>query len=428
MVLRKLLGMTGLLLFSLSCCAASKAVLITINEAIGPATQDYIERGVDYANKQHAAALIIRLNTPGGLETAMRGINEAIITSSVPVISYVAPSGARAASAGTFIMYASNIAAMAPGTNIGAASPVAMGVGADEEKKAATSLKKAKNDAAAYMRSLAQLRGRNADWGALAVTKAESISAEEAYKLKVIDLIAKDYDELLTKADGRTTMIHNVATQINTKGASIEHMPTDWRHEFLSFITNPNIAYILMLIAMYGIFFELSNPGAILPGVAGIIALLLVFYAFQLLPVNYVGLTLLLLGVAFMIAEIYVSSFGALGIGGALAFIVGSIMLFDSTDGTYRISWSIIGVMSAVTIAFFLAVATLVIRSHRRAITTGREALIGTEGIVISVADERIMVQISGELWEAKSKSLLKVGEHVKVINIHGLVLEVKGV
>lgn len=424
---RKMISILALLLLSISCFAAPKAVLITINEAIGPATQDYVQRGVDYATKQQAAALIIQLNTPGGLETAMRGINEAIITSSVPVLTYVSPSGARAASAGTFIMYASNVAAMAPGTNIGAASPISMTGGGEEEKKASTEMKKAKNDAAAYMRSLAQLRGRNVDWGASAVNTAASISAEEALKLKVIDFIAKDTEELLNKSDGRSTKIRDVVTTIKTKGASIEHMPTDWRHKFLSFITNPNIVYILMLIAMYGIFFELSNPGAILPGVAGLIALLLVLYAAQLLPVNYVGLTLLLVGVAFMIAEIYVSSFGALGIGGALAFIIGSIMLFDSTDASYRISWSVIGIMSAVTIGFFLAVAALVVRAHKRTVVTGREALIGSEGVVISVTNERVMIQVAGEMWEAKSKSLLKPGERVRVKGIHGLVLEVEG-
>lgn len=418
-----------MLLFCLSSIVyAGKAILLDVKGAIGPAVQDYIVRGINYAENEHASVVIIKLDTPGGLETAMRGINEAIITSSVPVITYVAPAGARAASAGTFIMYASHFSAMAPGTNIGAASPVQLFSGAPNpsEKKpetASTEEKKAVNDASAYIRSLAQLRGRNIQWGELAVRNAASLSAEEAKRLKVIDEIADNDSDLLTKLDGHQTQVQGKLQKVATKGLTIEIKPPDWRYDFLAFLTNPNVAYILMLIAMYGLFFELSNPGAVLPGVAGVIALLLVLYAFQLLPINYAGLALILVGITFMLFEVYVSSFGIIGIGGTIAFIIGSIMLFDIQDPNYQPMWQLILLMSIVTATFFFMVLALAIRSHKKAVVTGAEGLVGYEGVVLSVMNEQIVVRVAGEIWNAKSTQPLKVGDKIKVKQVQGLTL-----
>lgn len=407
--------------------AAGKTVLLEINGPIGPAAQDYIERGITHANEEKAAAVIIQLNTPGGLETSMRGINAAILTSSVPVITYVAPTGARAASAGIFIMYASHLAVMAPGTNAGAASPVnLMGSNDNDKKQISTEAKKSMNDASAYIRSLAQLRDRNAAWAELAVTQAASVSANEAKKINVINDIASDIPQLLQQANGKSVSINNKSTIINTNNTVIEKVGTDWRHDFLTFITNPNIAYLLILLAMYGLFFELSNPGLILPGVAGIIALLLALYAMQLLPVNYAGLSLILVGITFIVMEVYITSYGALGIGGVIAFVIGSVMLFDTTDIHFQVSWSLIGTMSLLTTAFFFVIATMVIRAHKRAIITGREGIIGHDGVVITVNNEQIIVRVLGELWEAKGNKSIQPGDKVKVTSIKGLILHIE--
>ena len=416
------------LLFPIFCFAANqnKAIILNVTGTIGPATQDYIQRGITYAEKEHASAIILQLNTPGGLGTSMRRINEAIITSRVPVIAYVAPTGAHAASAGTFIVYASHLAAMAQGTNIGAATPINLLETNKAHKTMSAEEKKAINDAAAYIRSLAQLRGRNADWAELSVRQAASLSADEAKKLKVIDEIANDYPQLLTKMDGHTAVVQGVSETVKTKNLTLETMASDWRYRFLAFLTDPNIAYILMLIAIYGLFFELSNPGLILPGVAGVISLLLVLYAFQLMPINYTGFTLVLIGIGFIILEIFFTSYGALGIGGAIAFIIGSIMLFDMNDPYYHVALSLIISMSTVTIAFFFIILTLALRSHKKAIITGQEGLIGCEGVVLSTANEQVVVRVLGEIWEARSPTMLNPGDKIKVTKIHGLVLMIE--
>src|SRR3990167_7714858 len=288
--------------------------------------------------------------------------------------------------------------------------------------------KKAINDAAAYIRSLAQLRGRNADWAELSVRQAASLSADEAKKLKVIDEIANDYPQLLTKMDGHTAVVQGVSETVKTKNLTLETMASDWRYRFLAFLTDPNIAYILMLIAVYGLFFELSNPGLILPGVAGVIALLLVLYAFQLMPINYVGLFLILIGITFMILEVFITSFGMLGIGGLIAFIIGSVMLFDIQHPAFRIDRSLIMIMTAVTMTFFFIIMGLVIKSQKRAMITGKDSLIGSTGTVISVMNEQVVVKISGEIWEARSRTMLPIGQKVKVVSIEGLILHVEPV
>lgn len=429
-IMRKLLWLISLFLLLLSSTlfAAGKAILLDLSGPIGPAAQDYIQRSIEDASKKNAKIIILQINTPGGLETSMREINAAILTSKVPVIAYVAPSGARAASAGVFIMYASHLNAMASGTNIGAASPVSlMGEQKDSNsKKVSTMEKKAINDASAYIRSLAELRGRNVNWAESAVRTAESISATEAKKLNVIDEIADNYQQLLDKMDGRKVTINNKTQTVDTKNLQIEPVARDWRYKFLSFITDPNIAYILMLVAIYGLFFELSNPGLVLPGVAGIIALLLVLYAFQLMPINYVGLSLILIGVAFMIFEVYIPSFGALGIGGLIAFILGSIMLFDINNSAYRLNWGIIIGMSLVTAALFFLIANLALRSYKKAVVTGQEGLIGSEGVVLSIMNRQIVVRVMGEIWEAKCPQPLEQGQRVKVKKIEGLTLTVE--
>ncbi len=427
--MRKWMWLLGILLslFTTPALAADKVLLLEIDGAIGPAVQDYIVRGIAKGEEMHASAIIIEINTPGGLETSMRGINEAITSSIIPVISYVSPTGSRAASAGTFIMYASNIAAMAPGTNIGAASPVKL---TPEEKTNPTLLdtheKKAINDAAAYIRSLAQLRGRNVEWAELAVTKAASLSAEEALKMNVINIVAKDIPELLTQIDGKKISQAGVTKSIATKDSSVERLSPDWRSKFLAFITDPNIAYLLMLAALYGLFFELSNPGLVLPGVAGVISLLLALYAFQLMPVNYVGLTLIFLGVAFMIFEVYISSFGVIGIGGIIAFVIGSIMLYDSNDPAFRVTTTLILAMSTITAAFFFTIIFMMVRSHKMKVITGREGLIGSEGIVIANDHDNLTIMLMGEIWNAKSNDMLSPGQHVKVAKAEGLTLTVK--
>lgn len=366
------------LYFQLSCHAANRGYLLEIKGTMGPATQDYVQRGIKSAEDDKAELIILTLDTPGGLDASVKGINKAILTSSVPIITYVSPSGARAATPGRFILSASSIAAMTPGTHLGAASNVS------------------------------------------------SLSASEALKQNVIHLIADDTHELLQQLHGKSVKTNKIIKVLNTQQIEIKTLTPDWRSEFLSIITNPTIAYILILIGFYGIFFELANPGFILPGAIGSICLVIALYAFHLLPINYTGLSLLLIGIAGMVAEIFVFSFGILGASGLAAFVIGSIMLFDRTNPEFVIAWYVIALMGLLTAGFILMIFMLAFRSLNKPILTGREALIGANGTVLQIEKNVIMVRVFGETWMAKSSHTLKVGDTVSVEGVKDLILKVK--
>lgn len=430
----RLLGIVLILLSCLALNAANEskktALLLEINGAIGPATQSFIQRGINSAVKQNAALIILQINTPGGLGTAMRGIVSDILASPIPVVAYVAPSGARAASAGTFILYASHIAAMAPGTHLGAATPVNIIAPTTEtsnkQKIPDAEEKKALNDARAYIRSLAQLRGRNVQWGEEAVSQAASLSADEALKMDVIEVIANDVPDLLKKINGRKLVMQGQTQTLDTTNLNIQMLQPDWRTKFLGIITDPNIAYILLMIGIWGLFFEFSNPGFILPGVAGAICLLLALYALQLLPINYVGLGLILLGIIFLVAEAFVSSFGVLAVGAVIALIIGSIMLLETGTPGYRIAMPLILAVSGATVAFFVVVINLALKSRFRPIVSGREELLGSTGTVIMDENNNPRVRIHGELWQVQADVPLTAGQKVLVKKVEGLTLLVE--
>jgi membrane-bound serine protease (ClpP class) len=448
----------------LASAAPDKTVLVlTLQDAIGPATADYIHSGLTAARERNASLVVLQLDTPGGLDTAMRDIIRDIIASPIPVAIYVSPSGARAASAGTYMLYAAHVAAMAPGTNVGAATPVQIGgfpdllpdgdepegkadkktgkddaddAGADEAEAREDEKQnlngdamthKMVNDAVAYIRSLAEMRGRNAEWAEQAVRQAASLSAEQAVEQGVVDLLAEDLEDLMRQIDGRVVKANNVEVTLRTADAAIETYEPDWRNRLLAVITNPNVAYILMLLGIYGLFFELANPGFVLPGVIGGICLLLALYSLQVLPVNYAGLALILLGIAFMVAELFLPSFGALGIGGVIAFIIGSIILFDVEGrGDLAISKSLIAAVAAVTAAFFLIVVRMAVKTYRRPVVTGAEEMLGSIGEVVEGFEKRGFVHVRGEDWQAETRQPVKPGDRVKVTEIHGLILKVE--
>lgn len=402
------------------------AILLNVKSAIGPASQDFIQRGIEQANKQRAQLIIVQLDTPGGLETSMHGIIRDILASPVPVVVYVAPSGARAASAGTYILYASSVAAMAPGTNIGAATPVDVSALGGSQKKSKTTMEtKALHDAQAYIRSLAQLRHRNEQWAEQAVTAGVSLSANEALKLKVIDLIANNIPDLLTQLNGRSIDLQGKTQVLQTQGLVVEQLQPDWRIRLLSIVTDPSIAYILLMIGMWGLFFEFVNPGFVLPGVTGAICLLLALYGFELLPINYAGLALLLLGVGFMVAEVFIGTFGVLGVGGVIALFAGSILLLERGTPGFQIALPLIFAVCAVTVMFFLVIINLAVKSRLRPVVSGREELIGASGTVVMDKQGTCWIRVHGELWQGQSTVALTHGEKVKVIDLHGLVLSV---
>ena len=442
---------------------------IDIKGAIGPATSDYFSRAMEKARAMGASAIVVRMDTPGGLSTAMRSIIQDIITAPAPVITYVTPGGARAASAGTYILYASHVAAMAPGTNLGAATPVPMksplpGGGkpkkdgkkdegktdkdkkdtkdktdgkADKGKKdkdkdkasepavGEASSRKAINDARAYIRSLAQMRGRNVEWAEKAVSEAASLSSEEALKANVIDLIADNLADLLTKADGRVVKLPAGETTVATKGAIVRDISPDWRAKLLAVITNPNIAYILLLAGIYGIMFEFYNPGIIFSGVFGAICLVLAFYALHVLPVNYAGVALIILGVAFMAAEAMLPSFGALGFGGIVALAIGSVILIDTEAPGFGISWAVIGSVVATSAVISFTVLAMAARAWKLPVVSGAEAMIGAAAKVLDWDGSKGRVRVRSEVWQARADSTFAAGEEVQVTARDGLVLQI---
>jgi membrane-bound serine protease (ClpP class) len=426
--------------------AARHAVMLDVNGAIGPAVADYIAGALSAIKPRDTGLVILRMNTPGGLSTSMRKIIRAILASPVPVATYVAPSGARAASAGTYITYASAIAAMAPGTNIGAATPVQLGAGslfgggkkkpANSGKQnaggstagepAGTEQRKILNDAVAYIRSLAELNKRNVDWAEQAVRSAKSISAQAALKLNVIDVIADNVPDLLQKIDGRTVVVKGKPVELHTAGLTVVTRAPGWRTDFLSVITDPNIAFLLMMAGIYGLIFEFAVPGTMVPGTIGVICLLLSLYALNLLPINYAGAGLVLLGIGLMIAEVHIGAFGLIGIAGVVAFGIGSFMMFNSGVPGFELSLSVVAAAVIVSAALFALVLALLVRSRKQPVVTGKEALLGAEGETLAWQQEEGRVRVKGEVWRARSSRPLAAGTRVKVVNREGLVLFVE--
>jgi membrane-bound serine protease (ClpP class) len=418
--------------------AAGSAVLLEIDGPIGPATSGYVHRGLAAARERGARIVILRIDTPGGLDTAMRQIVKDILASPVPVAGFVGPGGARAASAGTFILYASHVAAMAPATNLGAATPVPVGLpgaapkapGGNGKPTPATPAEattaKATNDAVAYIRGLAELRGRNADWAERAVREAASLSAREALAQQVVDLVVDGEAALLAAVHGRTVRTATGDTTLDTKGGAIERFAPDWRTRLLSTLSNPTVALILLLLGVYGLFFEFSQPGFGVPGVVGAIALLLALFALQLLPVNYAGLALMALGLALMVAEAFVPSFGVLGIGGLMAFVAGGIMLFDRDVPGFAVPIAALAGMALASLAVIVMAGRLFVRSRRRPVVSGREELVGAAAQVVDLApDGGAWVHVHGETWQARAVVPLARGDRVTVTGVSGLTLEV---
>ena len=442
-----------------------QATVLEINGAIGPATSRYIVHGLEAAQKAGSRLVILEVDTPGGLDTSMRDIIRAILASPVPVATYVSPSGARAASAGTYILYASHIAAMAPATNLGAATPVSIGgesppetnptpaqnptaapgptappgsakssspapnetPPAAEPPQPATAMeRKVVNDAVAYIRGLAELRGRNADWAERAVRGAASLSATAALQQKVIDVVARDIPDLLTQIDGREVKIGDRATKLATRDLAIQHVKPDWRTELLAIITHPTVAYGLMLIGIYGLLLEGYNPGVMLPGVAGTICLLVALFAFQILSVNYAGLALVALGVGMIIAEFFFPTFGSLGLGGLIAFVVGSLILFDTDVPGMNVALPLIAAIATVGGLIVLGIAYIAARSMRRPVVTGVQGMIGDNAEVLQGFTGTGRVRYRGELWNAHSDTELSTGQIARIVKVEGLTLWVE--
>jgi len=434
--------------------APRQAVVLEIDGVIGPAVADYVSRELASVKPDETGVIILRMDTPGGLDTSMRTIIRAILASPVPVAAYVAPSGARAASAGTYITYACAIAAMAPGTNLGAATPIQLqgmpmlpggepqsphrdnGGKAGNSGEAGgtvgngevqdTESRKVLNDAVAYIRSLAELNGRNADWAVDAVRSAVSLSADDALRMHVIDVVAADIPDLLHQIDGRSIKVGGRQVVLATGSLTIVPVTPDWRTRLLAVITDPNIAYLLMLVGAYGLIFELMSPGAVMPGVTGTICLLLALFALNLLPIDYAGTGLVLLGIGLMIAEVFIGTFGILGVAGIIAFIAGSVMMFHANAPGFGLSMSVVIAGTVVSAGFILLVLAMLLHSRRRPVITGGEALIGAAGTVLQWDDGAGRVLVNGEVWQAHSRQSMAPGARIKVVARDGLSLTVE--
>jgi membrane-bound serine protease (ClpP class) len=413
----------ALLTVSAPARAASPPVAtIQIDGVISPVTLRLVEMALARAQADKAQALLIQLDTPGGLERSMRAICQRLLNAEIPVIVWVGPTGARAASAGVFITLAAHVAAMAPATNIGAAHPVAVGGGVDKE-----SMRKIENDAAAFVRTLAMERGRNADWAEKAVRESVSITEREAVKLNVVDLIADSIPDLLAKIDGRTVKTSKGSVTLATKDAVAKAIEIGVRDRFLNVITDPNVAYVLMMLGTLGLIFELSNPGAVLPGVIGGISLILAFFAFQSLPINFAGVLLILFALVLFIAEVKIASHGVLGIGGVVAMALGSLMLYDAPEAGFRVSWVVVIPTVAVTSGIFLFALTAGVRALSRRPQLGAEALVGATGTAYGPLTPEGQIKLQGEIWRAVADRPIPDGAPVRVVGIEGLTLHVVG-
>ncbi len=430
------------------------ALLIEVDGAIGPAMGHYITSSISEAEQRGAAILIIRLDTPGGLDSTTREIVRAIIGADVPVAIYVAPSGARAASAGTYMLYASHVAAMAPGTNLGAATPIQMGgmpgggateppaddppeggspddadIPAEQPPQPATAAeRKMIEDAVAYLQGLAELRGRNAQWAEQAVREAASLAYHSALEQNVIEIVADDVDDLLEQAHGMEVLVGREMVPLDTAGATVEIIEAGWRTELLAALTNPNVVFLLMMIGFYGLLLEFSNPGAVYPGVIGAVSLILALFGLNLLPLNYAGLALVLLGIAFMVGEAFTPSFGALGLGGVIAFILGSVILFDTDVAEFRLAWPTIVVLAAVSVGVFVFLVGTLWKSQHRPVVAGREELAGASAQVIAwdSTEQAGWVRLHGEQWRATSEHRIRPNTWVRVVAADGLTLHVE--
>jgi membrane-bound serine protease (ClpP class) len=416
------------------------AVLMDLEGAIGPASADYVRRGLALAAREHAQLVVLQLDTPGGLDSSMRDIIRHILASPVPVASFVAPNGARAASAGTYILYASHIAAMTPASNLGAATPVAIGMpspatpagkpqpaekGAAPATTADTLTAKRIADASAYIRSLAQLRGRNADWAEQAVRESVSLSAQEALQKNVVTLIASDVADLLRQLNGRQIAMGPANVRLATQGMQVMVFEADWRTRLLSVITEPSLALVLLMVGIYGLLFEFSNPGFVLPGVVGVISLMLALFGLQMLPINYAGLSLILLGVAFLVAEAFLPTFGALGAGGIAAFAIGALFLIDNGTPGFGVPVWLVGLLCVVSAVFILVVAGLAAKARRRPVRSGVSTLVGATGELVEFADGEGWAQIEGDYWRVHGSPELRPGGRVRVTHVHHLALQV---
>jgi len=397
--------------------------VITVGAAITPAVAQYIIRSINEAYAQGSAGLIILLDTPGGLDLAMRDIVKELLNSNIPVVVFVYPSGARAASAGVMITMAAHVAAMAPGTNIGAAHPVAMGVGGKMDK---TMAEKVENDAVAYVKGIAKKKGRNVEWAEQAVRKSVSITAEEALKLNVIDVIAADVGQLLANIDGKTVALPSKTVTLYTKGAVINEKKMGLRERILTTLSDPNIAYLLLMIGLAGLYFEFAHPGAILPGAVGGIALIVAFFALQTLPVNFAGVLLIIFGIILFIAEIKIVSHGMLTVAGVISLVLGSLLLFESPIPALRVSLKVMIPTIIIISLFFIAIIGLAVKAQMRKPATGTEGMVGEKGNAVTPIHEDGKVFMKGDYWNAYSSEMIEKGEKVETIGMKGLTLEVK--